>query len=122
MAKRGFIKTKNGIFLGNVVDPLDLDSEWPSVYLDYGESEFESRARCLRWLQTKTISDPVATQNKEVYDLKKSGYIGVFYNKENGDTVLSAEEVSASFPGGRTDVDYLSDAVSTLYKIRHEDD
>jgi hypothetical protein len=48
--------------------------------------------------------------------------IGVYFNEKNGDTYCSAEEVSASFPGGLTDVEYLGRTIYRMFEERHKDD
>jgi len=120
LAKTGFIKTRNGIFLGNVHDPLDLRIRWPSEYFAEGENEYDSRARFIKWMTTKTIGPPVATPENEVIDLRRMGYVGVYYNEEAGDIEISAELVDPTFPGGRTDVDFLGTHALENYKVRHD--
>jgi hypothetical protein len=117
-----FIITVNGIFLGNTYDPLELSVKWPASYMNVGESEFASRARTVKWLDTKTIGPPMATPENEESDLRAYGMIGVYFNEKNGDTYCSAEEVSASFPGGLTDVEYLGGTIYRMFEERHKDD
>ncbi len=120
MAKARFVKTLYGIFLGNVYDPLDLRIKWPENYVNQGETEMDARTRFIKWMLTKTVGPPVATPEFEVADLREMGYVGVYFNEEAGDLELSAETVDATFPAGRTDVDFLGSAVWENYKIRHE--
>lgn len=118
MAKARFITTINGIYLGNMYDPLDMENQWPKSYLDDGESELQSRARTARWLRSKTIGPPVATPEMELLDLRAEGMIGVYFNPDRGDEIRSAEEVSMSLPGGRTDVEMLGETIAELYHER----
>ena len=116
------IVTKHGIFLGNMYDPLELRISWPEEYCDQGESEFHSRARISKWMMTKTIGPPLATQDYEEADLRGMGFVGVYFDEEAGDIVRSAEEVSLSFPGGMTDVDHLGYAIWRIFQERHKND
>ena len=120
MAKARFVTTIHGIFLGNVYDPLDLRIKWSDEYINAGEDEFQARRRMIKWMTTKTIGPPLATPEYEVSDLRQQGFVGVYFNEEAGDVEVSAELVDATFPGGRTDVDFLGSAVWENYKIRHE--
>ena len=120
MAKARFVTTIHGIFLGNVYDPLDLRIKWSKDYINEGEDEFQARRRMIKWMTTKTIGPPLATPEYEVSDLRQLGFVGVYFNEEAGDKEVSAELVDATFPGGRTDVDFLGSAVWENYKIRHE--
>ena len=120
MAKARFVKTRHGIFLGNVYDPLDIRIEWPKDYFNSSENEFDARARMIKWMTTKTVGPPIATPQYEVSDLREMGFVGVYFNEKAGDKELSAETVDATFPAGRTDVDFLGSAVWDTYKIRHE--
>ena len=119
MAKARFVKTKYGIFLGNVYDPLDIRLKWPSDYINAGETEFDARSRMIKWMITKTVGPPIATPEYEVSDLRGMGFVGVYFNEKAGDKEVSAETVDATFPAGRTDVDFLGSAVWDSYKIRH---
>jgi hypothetical protein len=120
LAKARFVTTKFGIFLGNVYDPLDLRIKWSKDYMNEGEDEFQARSRMIKWMITKTIGPPLATPEYEVSDLRGQGFVGVYFNEEAGDKEVSAEVVDATFPAGRTDVDFLGSAVWENYKIRHE--
>ncbi len=120
MAKARFVKTKFGIFLGNVYDPLDMNVAWPDNFLNHGETEYDARERFIKWMITKTVGPPVATPEFEAGDLRDMGYVGVYFNEEAGDTEISAEVVDATFPAGRTDVDFLGSAAWKNYKMRHE--
>ena len=100
-------------------DPLDMENQWPDAYKDSGENELQSRARTARWLRTKTIGPPVATPEMELSDLRDAGMIGVYFNPDRGDEARSAEEVSMSLPGGRTDVELLGAMIVEVYKDRN---
>lgn len=118
MAEARFVRTKYGIFLGNYADPLYLKLKWPEAYTEQGETEFQARHRLLRWMMSKTVGPPLATPEHEEADLRALGYVGVYYNEEAGDEVRSAEEISLSFPAGRTDVDYMGSAVWAIQQER----
>lgn len=121
MAKERFITTVNGIFLGNVYDPLNLEIPWPEGHRNESESEYDARARYVRWIATKTVGPPMASPEYEEADLRSHGLIGIYFNEKNGDTYCSAEEVSLSFPGGLTDVEFLGRNAYRIFKAREND-
>ncbi len=116
------IETKFGIFLGNMHDPLNLDVEWPDIYMleSDNQNEFTSRGRYIRWLKTKTVAIPQNQPDADASELRARGYIGVYYNEKNGDVKVSASEVNPHWPAGRTDVGYLSGYIDAVYESRKQ--
>ena len=115
------IETKFGIFLGNMHDPLNLDVDWPEdLYMlerDKG-NEFTSRGRYIKWLKTKTVAIPQNQPDADASELRNRGYIGVYYNKKNGDTKVSAAEINPNWPSSRSDVGWLGEYIEQVYESR----